>query len=48
VGEAIDVKGTSCIVREVEVRAGVTDDDTETVAANVYVDPSLEPNGTAD
>jgi hypothetical protein len=48
VGEAIDVKGTSCIVREVEVRAGVTDDDTETVAANVYVDPSLEPNGSAD
>jgi hypothetical protein len=44
VGESIDVKGTSCIVREVEPRVGVSEDEGETVAANVYADPTGEPD----
>ena len=44
VGESIDVKGTSCIVREVELRAGLSEDEGETVAANVYADPTGEPD----
>ena len=40
VGDSIDVKGTPCVVREVELRVG--DGDGQRVAANVYAEPVTE------
>ena len=44
VGDSIDVNGTRCVVREVELRAG-DGADTESVAANIYAEPVAD--GTA-
>ena len=41
VGDSIDVKGTACVVREVELRAG-DGADPQSVAANVYAEPVVE------
>ena len=39
VGDPIDVKGTACVVREIEPRSA-TGSESPTVEANVYADPA--------
>ncbi len=41
IGDSIDVKGTACVVREVELRAG-NGGDPQSVAANVYAEAVVE------
>ena len=41
VGDPIEVKGTPCVVREVEARPG-DGSDVRSVAANVYAEPTAE------
>jgi len=45
VGDSIDVKGTPCVVREIELRVG--DGDMQRVAANVYAEPVVHDIATA-
>ena len=45
VGDTIDVKGTACVVREIEARAA--EGDMHTVAANVYAEPVSHGVATA-
>ena len=42
VGDPIDVKGTACVVREVELRHA-SGAENPTVEANVYADPAGDP-----
>ena len=39
VGDPIEVKGTACVVREIEPRSGNVA-DVQAVAANVYAEPA--------
>ena len=41
VGDPIEVKGTPCVVREIEPRQ-VDGSDVDSVAANVYAEPAVE------
>jgi len=41
VGDPIEVKGTPCVVREVEPRPGAGS-DIDSIAANVYAEPTAE------
>ena len=41
VGDPIEVKGTPCVVREIEPRQG-DGSDVDSVAANVYAEPAVE------
>jgi hypothetical protein len=45
VGDSIDVKGTACIIREIETRG--VDGDAGSVAANVYAEPVTHDVATA-
>jgi len=45
VGDSIDVKGTRCVVREIELRLG--DGDAERVVATVYAEPVTHDIATA-
>ncbi len=45
VGDSIDVKGTPCVVREIELRPGAG--DAQRVAATVYAEPVTHDSATA-
>ena len=45
VGDTIDVKGTECVIREIQART--PGGDAQTVAANVYAEPVTHDVATA-
>ena len=46
VGDPIEVKGTPCVVREIEARPG-DGSDVQSVAATVYAEPTAEDGSSS-